>query len=292
MQKLDIRGRFMITPNHRPKNWEQSKQKSFVKQFPILKLMGVQLEWLNLVRGSIYDHLIACKFSRPCEYSHIALTVNWEKDSQKWSLMYVFIFVIRANLFQVHSTPASNSALYYIYRAIFAQGLEHDGRNYEFLGASDSQWRSCTCVFFCTKGQGLPELPVSGTLSRSLSSVVIHCVLIILDVHKWMGDFSDIRIPSKCGARMGMCFTPSFPSIVLADDEWREESDPKFNGYIITSNSPTYSFTCFTWHDWWMWGNSNPSDEKDSRTCRTYQWLSTKCCSNASKPHLQWIVKY
>lgn len=51
-----------------------------------------------------------------------------------------------------------------------------------------------------------------------------------------MGDFSDIMIPSKYGARMGMNFTPSFPTIMLFPSDWHEENDEKFEQCIFSHN--------------------------------------------------------
>lgn len=48
-----------------------------------------------------------------------------------------------------------------------------------------------------------------------------------------MGDFSGIHIPSKLSARMGMSFTPSFPTCQVSAEDVREEADPMFNGKNI-----------------------------------------------------------
>jgi hypothetical protein len=48
-----------------------------------------------------------------------------------------------------------------------------------------------------------------------------------------MGDFSDILIPSKVSTRMGMSFTPSFPTHLLKESDWREEEDEKWEQYIF-----------------------------------------------------------
>lgn len=64
--------------------------------------------------------------------------------------------------FMVHPNPEDNAALKMQYRELIRDGFldTKTDRNYEFLAASDSQWRDCTCVFFCVKGPGLETIPV------------------------------------------------------------------------------------------------------------------------------------
>jgi hypothetical protein len=66
----------------------------------------------------------------------------------------------------VHSNPGKNVQLAIKYREFLREGFTDakTGNNYEFLAASDSQWRDCTCVFFCVSGPKLPPIPVKSML--------------------------------------------------------------------------------------------------------------------------------
>eukprot|EP00026_Physarum_polycephalum_P000038 Phypoly_transcript_00038.p1 GENE.Phypoly_transcript_00038~~Phypoly_transcript_00038.p1 ORF type:complete len:2405 (+),score=353.21 Phypoly_transcript_00038:1425-8639(+) len=149
------------------------------------------------------DVLLPKRDSGTSEYSHRAFREFGERFAKVQ--------------FLVHPDSRRNEDLAIKYREFLRVGFTDPKteRNYEFLAASDSQWRDCTCVFFCVSGPNLR--PIS-----------------IASVHKWMGDFSDILIPSKRSTRMGMSFTPSLPTIIMEDYDWCEREDEKWQQYAMT----------------------------------------------------------
>ena len=146
------------------------------------------------------------------------------------------------------------------------------GIRYEFVGASDSMWRNSTCYYFAVKSKDgtLPEIPVTSILLQYLLKKAVIWLKFTLSernliswleniliglfvffyffirwlfswIFEWMGDFDSISIPSKKGTRMGMCFSPTLPTIVLEKNDWVLEDDPKWNGSI---KSGCYNSLC------------------------------------------------
>jgi hypothetical protein len=95
--------------------------------------------------------------------------------------------------------------------SVLENGFDVDGQRYEFLAFSDSQLRERSCTFFATS-------PYLG----------------IQDVISWLGDFSSITNTSKYAVRLGQCFSPTRPSIVLNDWDFIVEEDIVRNGYEFT----------------------------------------------------------
>ncbi|UKZ56142.1 hypothetical protein TrVGV298_009970 [Trichoderma virens] len=82
----------------------------------------------------------------------------------------------------------NNSAIFERYRKIMKDGIHVAGRKFEFLGFSHSSLRSHS-AWFCAPFVDKMELQNNDSIIRSL------------------GDFSDIRIPAKCAARIGQAFS-------------------------------------------------------------------------------------
>ncbi|UKZ81885.1 hypothetical protein TrVFT333_009661 [Trichoderma virens FT-333] len=82
----------------------------------------------------------------------------------------------------------NNSVIFERYRKIMKDGIHVAGRKFEFLGFSHSSLRSHS-AWFCAPFVDKMELQNNDSIIRSL------------------GDFSDIRIPAKCAARIGQAFS-------------------------------------------------------------------------------------
>ncbi|ETS02243.1 RdRP-domain-containing protein [Trichoderma reesei RUT C-30] len=81
-----------------------------------------------------------------------------------------------------------NSAIFGRYRKVLKDGIQVAGRKYEFLGFSHSSLRSHS-AWFCAPFIDNMQLHNNESIINSL------------------GDFSEIRIPAKCAARIGQAFS-------------------------------------------------------------------------------------
>ncbi|PTB63748.1 RdRP-domain-containing protein [Trichoderma citrinoviride] len=82
----------------------------------------------------------------------------------------------------------NNSAIFERYRKVLKDGIQIAGRKYDFLGFSHSSLRSHS-AWFCAPFNDNMELHNNDSIIKSL------------------GDFSEIRIPAKCAARIGQAFS-------------------------------------------------------------------------------------
>ncbi|TFA98712.1 RNA-dependent RNA polymerase 6 [Trichoderma ghanense] len=82
----------------------------------------------------------------------------------------------------------NNSAIFERYRKVLKDGIQVAGRKYEFLGFSHSSLRSHS-AWFCASFVDNMQLHNNDSIIKSL------------------GDFSEIRIPAKCAARIGQAFS-------------------------------------------------------------------------------------
>ncbi|KAL7943797.1 RdRP domain-containing protein [Trichoderma barbatum] len=103
-----------------------------------------------------------------------------------------------------------NTAIFERYREIMKDGIHIAGRKFEFLGFSHSSLRSHS-AWFCAPF-------VDNMVLQSNDSII-----------KLLGDFSDIRIPAKCAARIGQAFseTPFAVDILKCGIEIRYIPDVK-----------------------------------------------------------------
>jgi RNA-dependent RNA polymerase len=92
-------------------------------------------------------------------------------------------------------------------RKVITEGVTIAGRHYEFLMCTDAGMRYSKCWMFS---------PVDGITPTVIRS--------------WMGDFSNIHSAYKYGARMGMCFSVSTPTIHITKDQVETVPD------LISSN--------------------------------------------------------
>ncbi|KAL8833642.1 MAG: hypothetical protein Q9170_004163 [Blastenia crenularia] len=119
----------------------------------------------------------------------------------------------------------NNSVIFHArFRNILQEGIEVGGRTYEFLGFSTSSLRAQTCWFlapFITSGQR------------------VDADLIISK----LGDFSHIRCPAKCAARIGQAFTETSSSIPLDKAHLKEIEDVERHGRVFSDGAGTCSST-------------------------------------------------
>ncbi|QYT03795.1 RNA-dependent RNA polymerase [Trichoderma simmonsii] len=103
-----------------------------------------------------------------------------------------------------------NSAIFERYRKIMKDGIHVAGRKFEFLGFSHSSLRSHS-AWFCAPFIDKMELQNNNSIIKSL------------------GDFSDIRVPAKCAARIGQAFseTPDAVDILQCGIEIKYIPDVK-----------------------------------------------------------------
>jgi RNA-dependent RNA polymerase len=88
------------------------------------------------------------------------------------------------------------------------------GRRYTFLAYSASQLKEQSAWFVCTSD------------SRSVTPTVMR---------SWMGDFMDtVKIPAKCAARMGQCFSSTVQTSTLAPGEYQMIPDVERNGFVFS----------------------------------------------------------
>ncbi|KAL9039155.1 MAG: hypothetical protein Q9214_004991, partial [Letrouitia sp. 1 TL-2023] len=96
------------------------------------------------------------------------------------------------------------------------------GRPYEFLGFSHSSLRAQTCWF-------MAPFILNGHLR--------YARMVIKD----LGDFSAIRSPAKCAARIGQAFSQTFSSVALSRSAFREIPDVKRNNRVFSDGVGTCS---------------------------------------------------
>lgn len=71
----------------------------------------------------------------------------------------------------------------------------------------------------------------------TLNGELLHARLVI----SRLGDFSEIRSPAKCAARIGQAFSQTFSSITLAEKSIQIMDDVKRNGRVFSDGVGTCS---------------------------------------------------
>ncbi|MCJ1227023.1 hypothetical protein MMC12_003678 [Toensbergia leucococca] len=121
-----------------------------------------------------------------------------------------------------------NASLHEIYHVRFKKVLEGviniAGRGYEFLGFSHSSLRSQTCWFMA------PFV---------LNEELLYAKLVIAK----LGNFSHIRSPAKCAARIGQAFSQTFSSISLPPEAFSVLKDVERNGRVFSDGCGTCSLS-------------------------------------------------
>lgn len=121
-----------------------------------------------------------------------------------------------------YSREVSNKPIFDRFKKILNEGGTIGGQHFSFLGFSHSSLRSQSCWFmapFTHEGKAISYR----------------------DVIDDLGDFSDIRIPAKCAARIGQAFSDTRDAITLPPGIVKEMSDVKLNGRVFSDGVGTIS---------------------------------------------------
>ncbi|XP_039855171.1 probable RNA-dependent RNA polymerase SHL2 [Panicum virgatum] len=105
------------------------------------------------------------------------------------------------NLFQ------QKTAVYRRVQTILTEGFHMCGRKYSFLASSSNQLRSRSAWFFAEDG-----------------------TTTIAGIREWMGQFPSNNV-AKHTARMGLCFTSTYPTVTIQRDEMEFLQDVNHNEY-------------------------------------------------------------
>jgi RNA dependent RNA polymerase len=119
-------------------------------------------------------------------------------------------------------TISNDDILYSRFKSVLNKGINIAGRQYGFLGFSHSSLRSQSCWFmapFVHKG------------ALQLYQKVIEN----------LGDFSHIRSPAKCAARIGQAFSNTPNTIPLGSARVEEIPDVERNGRVFSDGVGTFS---------------------------------------------------
>ncbi|OAG38067.1 hypothetical protein AYO21_07657 [Fonsecaea monophora] len=112
------------------------------------------------------------------------------------------------------------------FKSILRNGLDIANEHFDFLGFSHSSLRSQTCWF-------MRPFVHDGSL------------LFAKDLISKLGDFSVIRCPAKCAARIGQAFSETKSAIRVHPNIVRVDPDVKYGRYLFTDGCGTVSRT--TW---------------------------------------------
>ena len=118
---------------------------------------------------------------------------------------------------------SSNEDIYHVrFKKVLEGIINIAGRGYEFLGFSHSSLRSQACWFMA------PFV---------LNGVLTHARAVVGD----LGDFSSIRSPAKCAARIGQAFSQTFSSISLPQHAFKKMPDIERNDRVFSDGVGTCS---------------------------------------------------
>jgi hypothetical protein len=127
---------------------------------------------------------------------------------------------------QVQYNPeVSNDLIFYSrFRRALDEGINIGGRQFAFLGFSHSSLRAQSCWFMAP---------------------FFHNGKLLFDrmLIKGLGDFSHIRCPAKCAARIGQAFSDTPTAITLAPGVAKEMEDVERNGRVFSDGVGTISMS-------------------------------------------------
>ncbi|GME35173.1 RNA-dependent RNA polymerase eukaryotic-type [Neofusicoccum parvum] len=110
------------------------------------------------------------------------------------------------------------------FKGVLDSTIDIGGRSFEFLGFSHSSLRQKTCWF--------------------LSPITIRDTRVTAeDVIKDLGDFSGIRCPAKCAARIGQAFSETTATVAISQDTLEPAHDVVRNGRTFSDGVGTISST-------------------------------------------------
>ena len=113
------------------------------------------------------------------------------------------------------------------FKNVLRCGLDIGGKHFDFLGFSHSSLRSQTC-WFMAPFQANHELLDARTVINRL------------------GDFTHIRSPAKCAARIGQAFSDSQSAIPIKPESMQRISDVTVGDYTFSDGVGTFSHTIWT----------------------------------------------
>lgn len=109
------------------------------------------------------------------------------------------------------------------FKSVLLEGINIAGRQFQFLGFSHSSLRYQTCWFVAA--------------FRDMNGDIIDAHSII----PRLGDFTQIRSPARCAARIGQTFSDTTTSIKIHPDHVKVMGDVKRNGRVFSDGVGTLS---------------------------------------------------
>ncbi|CZR69102.1 related to RNA-directed RNA polymerase [Phialocephala subalpina] len=110
------------------------------------------------------------------------------------------------------------------FKQIFEEGITIAGRTFEFLGFSHSSLRAHACWF-------VAPFVHNGSL------------LLAREIVSGLGDFTVIKSPAKCAARIGQVFSDTCVAIPISPEEMLVIPNVESNGHVFSDGVGTLSFS-------------------------------------------------
>lgn len=118
---------------------------------------------------------------------------------------------------------ASNENIYHgRFKNVLGSSIDIAGRRYEFLGFSHSSLRAQTCWFMAPFVQ---------------DNELLHAKVVIAR----LGDFSAIRSPAKCAARIGQAFSETSKTVRIRANAVKNIADIERSGRVFSDGVGTFS---------------------------------------------------
>jgi hypothetical protein len=127
------------------------------------------------------------------------------------------------------------------FKGVMSASIEVAGRNFEFLGFSHSSLREQTCWFMAPFVHDFTPLNARGVIAR-------------------LGDFTIIRSPAKCAARIGQAFSETNGTVKLNPKAVQVMPDIKRNERVFSDGVGTFSYEILkrVWRDY-AFGRARPT---------------------------------
>jgi RNA dependent RNA polymerase len=123
---------------------------------------------------------------------------------------------------QYHPDISNDLIFYNRFKQVLEEGISIGGRQFAFLGFSHSSLRAQSCWFMAP---------------------FLHNGRLLFDrmVVEGLGNFSRIRCPAKCAARIGQAFSETPTAVTLAPGVAKEMKDVERNGRVFSDGVGTVS---------------------------------------------------
>jgi RNA dependent RNA polymerase len=127
------------------------------------------------------------------------------------------------------------------FKGVLSAFIEIAGRKFEFLGFSHSSLREQTCWFMAPFIHNSAQLNARGVIAR-------------------LGDFTSIRSPAKCAARIGQAFSETNGTVKLTPGAVQVVQDIERNGRVFSDGVGTFSYEILrkVWRDY-AFGRARPT---------------------------------